>query len=254
MKNASRTPSDQFLKLIAKVRKRLRIIYIAATQREALDRLLQLGNIKGDVDPFSFSRTFPPIGTVPDFEKQLGSAATFSRPDVPQWSAEPMVGAFLAELALRMRAHNIVEVGSFVGWTSAHLALTLREVSEGRLHCIEYDGQFLEIARSNLGRLELDSKVEFHLGLSTDQRVLAKLPPQFDLVFIDASHGYEDTVREIEIYSGRLAPHGCLALHDSILFEGVRRAIAEVTDKFHVLTFATDDGCGLTVLRPRQLS
>jgi predicted O-methyltransferase YrrM len=251
--------STLITKLVAKLVNRLGIIYIAATQRNAQDKLLagmqlQLGDIKGDVDPFSFFRALPPAGTVPDFEKELGSGSAFSRPEIPSWSAEPMVGTFLGELAQRLRASTIVEVGSFVGWTSAHLALALRHLGAGKLHCIEIEAQFAEIAYANLARLGLASQVEFHRGLSTDQDVLAKLPAQFDLVFIDASHGYEDTVREIEIYSRRLSPNGYLALHDSIRWEGVRRAIAEAADRFHVLTFATDFGNGLTVMRPRQLS
>jgi len=58
-------------------------------------------------------------------------------------------------------------------------------------------------------------------------------------------------VREIDQYARRLAPGGCLALHDSIRWGGVRRAVREAADRFHTLTFATDDGNGLTVLRPR---
>ncbi len=165
-------------KLIEKLRNRLLIIYISVTQRNAQAGLHAYfpPRLKGNIDPFSFFRTLPPLGViVPDFKIQLGSAASFSRPDVPPWSAEPMVAVFLAELALRMRARSIVEVGSFLGWTSAHLALALHE-TRGRLHCVECDARFLEIARSNLVQRVFESQVEFHCGLSTDEQVLTKLP------------------------------------------------------------------------------
>ena len=189
---------------------------------------------------------------LPDFTAQLGPPGAFSPAGLPNWNSEPSVSAFLGELVLRLRAVTVVELGSFVGWTSAHLALALQATGAGRLHCVESNPEFNVVARRNLTRLNLAERVEFHPGFSLDPAVLAQLPASCDLVFIDTSHQYEDTVREIDLYARRLAPGGCLVLHDSIRWGGVRRAIREAADRFHTLTFATEEGNGLTVLRPRK--
>jgi len=212
----------------------------------------EIGDIRGDWHPLAFAGSLPSLTSpVPDFSARLGSREAFAPPGLPSWNSEPAVSAFLGELALRLRSGTIVELGSFVGWTSAHLALALQAMSSGRLHCVESDPQFIAVARRNLTRLGLADRVEFHPGLSLALEVLDGLPRTCDLVFIDTSHRYEDTVREIDQYARRLAPGGCLALHDSIRWGGVRRAVREAADRFHTLTFATDDGNGLTVLRPR---
>jgi predicted O-methyltransferase YrrM len=81
--------------------------------------------------------------------------------------------------------------------------------------------------------------------------VLAALPPQADLIFLDTSHAYPDTLEEVLAYAPRLAPGGCLVMHDSISIAGVRRSLEELPDRFRRLTFATERGNGVTVLQHR---
>jgi predicted O-methyltransferase YrrM len=86
-------------------------------------------------------------------------------------------------------------------------------------------------------------------GLSLDSKVLSILPTKIDLLFIDTSHEYKDTLDEITAYLPRLVPGGMIALHDSISQDGVRRAIFDRWPDFETLTFATEFGNGMTVLR-----
>lgn len=50
----------------------------------------------------------------------------------------------------------------------------------------------------------------------------------FDFVFIDSSHLYEDTKKEIVVWYKKIKENGILAGHDVISHDGVRRAIHEV--------------------------
>ena len=45
--------------------------------------------------------------------------------------------------------------------------------------------------------------------------VRAKLPAEVDVLFIDTSHEYEHTVRELEAYMPRVAPGGVALFHDT---------------------------------------
>jgi hypothetical protein len=86
------------------------------------------------------------------------------------------------------------------------------------------------------------------LGKSLGPAVVASLPNKIDSPFIDTSHTYRDTLDEILLYSSRVEEVGCMVLHDSVSFRSVRRAIAEMSGKFRVLTFATESSNGISVL------
>ncbi|HEV8073138.1 MAG TPA: class I SAM-dependent methyltransferase [Opitutaceae bacterium] len=255
-------PANSFAKrLRANLAERLRVIHLACTRRYLygdLAKILppvepEITDIRADLHPFAFARGFPDAQSAPpDFSTRLGSPAAFSPAGAPPWNTEPSVSAFLGELALHLRARTIVELGSFVGWTSAHFALALQQMGAGHVHCVESMPAYAEAASANLTRLGLAEWADFHVGLSTSTELIARLPAAWDLVFIDTSHQYEDTVREIALSSARLTPGGCIALHDSMRWGGVRRPILEAAANFHVLTFATELGNGLTVLRARQ--
>ena len=249
------------IRLVRNLAVRLRLLCIACGRRYVyhdLARLLppaapEISDICGDISPFAFARESPSsLDGLPDFSA-IGSAAAFTRPELPAWNSEPGVAEFLGELIIRRKMRLVVELGSFVGWTSAHLALALRHNnSAGRLHCVESVPDFVEVSRANLARLGLTDWVEFITGESLDASVLTRLPVAVDLVFLDTSHQYDATVKEIACYASRLTPHGCLVLHDSIRWGGVRRAVQEAAAAFRVFTFATEQGNGLTVLLKRS--
>jgi predicted O-methyltransferase YrrM len=142
----------------------------------------------------------------------------------------------------------VVELGCFVGWASPHPAMALQVNGHGKLYCVDCDQKNLDATVTNLKRLGLDGVANALLGKSTEERVVSGLPDKIDVLFVDTSHTYRDTIDEILLYSSRMAATGCMVLHDSISFPGVRRAIAEMSGKFRILTFATESGNGVSVL------
>jgi predicted O-methyltransferase YrrM len=243
---------------------RLRLLRIALTRRYLYNDLtamvkehgFELREVRANTHPLRFAA--PLLGgtaALPDFAGTLGPADKFALADTFAWNSEPTVSEFLGELVLRLGLRTVVELGCFVGWTSAHLALALQAGGPGgRLVCVDANARFLAAARSNLAQRGLADGVEFVHGYSLDDAVLASLPARADLVFIDTSHTYEPTRREIAAYTPRLSERGMIALHDSLQAHGVRRALLEQWDRFETLTFATEDGNGLTVLRPRPVN
>jgi len=237
---------------------RLRVLRTILTRRRIwpdLAAMIQINHfeirqIRANKTPLEFAAALSGTQTPAlDFAAILGPVNSFERLDTPKWASESGVSEFLGELVFRLRARAVVELGCFIGWTSAHLALGLREAGvNGKLWCVDGEARFLDIARANLNRLGLDQQVEFLCGHSTDDALLANLPTAIDVVFIDTGHDYQSTQREIATYAQRLKPGGYMVLHDSISHPGVRRAIEEVWDRFHSLTFATERSDGVTVL------
>jgi len=244
---------------------RLRLLRTALTRRFIWRDLtamvkahgFELRDIRANLQPLRFAAALfdSAVPPAPDFATTLGRGDDFALAGTYAWNSEPSVSEFLGELAFRLRAQTVVELGCYVGWTSAHLALGLQAAGNGGcLWCVDYDARFLAAARDNLARRGFTRDVFYHQGMSLDQATLAALPGNIDLLFIDTSHEYEPTMQELAAYVPRLSPRGMIALHDSISQNGVRRAVLDVCDRFDVLTFATEASNGVTVLRPRAAS
>ncbi len=170
------------------------------------------------------------------------------------WNTEPEVSLFLAELAFRIGARVIVETGSFVGYTSSHLACALAALDgERELFLIDCDRRFLNLARRNLEQLGLmTSCLQTICGSSQDPEVIAKLPPTFDFAFIDSDHSYSGVAKELRLMVPRLSSVGCIAVHDSVLWPGVRQAVNDLIATHDVFTFATSHSSGLSIIRKRR--
>lgn len=85
----------------------------------------------------------------------------------------------------------------------------------------------LPLPRAATSRLQLPGATTFVQGLSLDSAVLAALPQEIDLLYIDTSHEYQPTLDEIATYAPRLAPGGFILLHDTISQDGCRRALRD---------------------------
>lgn len=244
-------------RLLGNLRPRLRLLQIAFGKRFVWDDLSRLvlthgvlfGEVHANVHPLRFASWLSPKGPSPDFAV-IGPSSTFAPPNAPTWNSEPSVGAFLGELAYWMKPAVVVELGCYVGWTSAHLALGLKAVGGGgRLWCLDSHPTYLGLAQKNLARLDLGEAVTFLQGLSLAPEVEKMLPERIDLLFIDTTHEYEDTKKELALYGQRMAPNGLIVLHDSISHVGVRRVLLEVVSDYEIMTFGTEFGNGVTVLR-----
>lgn len=99
----------------------------------------------------------------------------------------------------------------------------------------------------------------FIQGDDCSPEVLAQLPAEVDVVFIDTSHSYEHTLRELNTYAPRVKHRGLIVLHDTELeapdgLPGeppypVKRAVTEWCAQ-HGLSWENRPACnGLGVIR-----
>ena len=241
---------------------RLRLLRTALTRRFIYDDIITMArdhgllyaDVRGNMGPLDLAGPILSAPTGPDFAARIEPMERFTPPGAPAiFNSEPSVARFLGQLVFHKQPANVIELGSFVGWTSAHLALALQaRGGTGRLYCVDYMQDYLELVRMNLRRHQLDACFTPVPGMSLDTAVLNALPPKADIIFLDTSHDYPATLEEVLVYAPRLAPDGCLVLHDSIGLPGVRRSLEELPDRFHRHTFATERGNGVTVLLNRS--
>lgn len=63
----------------------------------------------------------------------------------------------------------------------------------------------------------------FICGDGHSQQVLDALPDEVDIVFLDTNHVYQQTIKELEIYSKKVRPGGRIYLHDAAIEDTANR-------------------------------
>ena len=130
-----------------------------------------------------------------------------------QMISGPVQGKFLEFISLMLRPANILEIGTFTGFSAICLAKGLKE--NGQLHTIELREEEAGTARKNISLAGMDQKIRVHVGDA--KQVIAKLDYIWDLVFIDADKtGY---IEYYEMVLPRLHTNGVI-IADNVLFHG----------------------------------
>ena len=112
-----------------------------------------------------------------------------------------------------MQPENVLEIGTFVGFSAICLAKGLKE--GGKVHTIDISEKEAETARANFSRSNEGDRIILHVGNAL--AIIPTLEKQWDLVFIDA-----DKANYIEYYKlvlPRLKKGGVI-LADNVLFHG----------------------------------
>lgn len=136
-------------------------------------------------------------------------------PDHKGMQIGPEQGAFTTLLTRICGAREIVEIGTFTGYSSICFARGLPD--DGRLLALDVSDEWTSVARRYWERAGVADKITLRLGPALDS--LRELPrePRFDLAFLDADkEGYVDYWEELV---PRVRPGG-LILADNTLSHG----------------------------------
>lgn len=130
----------------------------------------------------------------------------------------PEQGQFMALLVELMGARNIIEIGTFTGYSALCMALAMPD--DGRLICCDISDEWTAIARRFWQEAGIEDRIR--LRLAPAQATLQQLIEQgetgrFDLVFIDADK--ENYLVYYELCLQLLRPGGLL-LADNTLWGG----------------------------------
>jgi predicted O-methyltransferase YrrM len=107
----------------------------------------------------------------------------------------PVRGRILTDLVRRHRPRRVLEVGTFIGYSTILMGRELDGDSE--IVTIEIDRREAEEARENIRRAEIKPRVRVLIGDAL--RIIPGLEGGFDLVFLDAAKGqYLDYLRLVE--------------------------------------------------------
>jgi caffeoyl-CoA O-methyltransferase len=107
---------------------------------------------------------------------------TCRRMEFPQMVVGPLEGAFLKMMAQMVQAKQVLEVGTFTGYSALCFAEALPD--EGRVITCDIDEQSVALAKTYWAKSPYGGKIEVRLGPAIE--TLDTLSGPFDLIFVDA--------------------------------------------------------------------
>ncbi|HRY98333.1 MAG TPA: O-methyltransferase [Bacteroidales bacterium] len=138
---------------------------------------------------------------------------TWLKTAYPNMLSSPLQGGLLRMISRMLRPRNVVEIGTFTGYSSLCLALGLAE--GGQVHTIERNSELEAMIRDHLEGYGLGEQIILHLGEALD--VIPRLPLPFDLAFIDGDK--PEYTAYYEALVPRMRPGGII-LADNVLWGG----------------------------------
>ncbi len=152
--------------------------------------------------------SFTPDSILKDIER-----ATHLETLSPRMLSGALQGSFLALISKMLAPKNILEIGTFTGYSAICLAQGLH--SNGKLITIEYNPENALIAKRFFDASPLKKKI--HLLTGDAKTIIPNLQESFDLIFIDADKDGYDTYFDLVIEKCHT---GSIILADNVLWDG----------------------------------
>ena len=99
----------------------------------------------------------------------------------PRMISGHLQGKILRMLCTMIKPTQILEIGTFTGYSAICLAQGMPE--SGHLHTIEINDEIADIPLKYFEKFNLSNKITLHIGDAKE--IIPKLPGPFDLVFMD---------------------------------------------------------------------
>lgn len=152
--------------------------------------------------------------TTPESKALKGlNRETHVKVPLPQMLSGHLQGAVLQMLSQMLKPGNILEIGTYTGYSAICLAQGLQE--GGVLHTIDINEELEDLCFRYFCEAGLEGKIKQHIGEAAV--IIPSLTETFELVFIDAdkqNYGlYYDLVFD-------KVPVGGIILADNVLYEG----------------------------------
>jgi caffeoyl-CoA O-methyltransferase len=155
------------------------------------------------------------VETDPILAQGLTDAAAAGLPQI-QVSANQ--GRLLYLLTKISGARRVLEIGTLGGYSTTWLARALPEA--GSVTTLELDPKHAEVARKNIDRAGIGSRVKIEVGpaATTMQRFIEQRVEPFELIFIDADKTGYETYLDLSL---KLSRAGTVIIADNLIRDGL---------------------------------
>lgn len=148
----------------------------------------------------------------PELLQQL-SRETFQKILQPRMLSGHYQGRLLSIISKLVNPKNILEIGTYTGYSALCLAEGMQ--SDGELHTIDINEELVDFQRKYFNKSNFGNQIFQHLGDALD--IIPKLDKTFDLIFMDADK--ENYPQYFNIIIDKLNTGGII-LSDNVLWSG----------------------------------
>ena len=138
---------------------------------------------------------------------------TYQKILLPRMLSGHFQGRVLSMLAKLIRPVNILEIGTYTGYSALCLCEGIQE--NGQLHTIDIKEELVDFQRKHFDKSPWGKQIVQHLGEAT--AIIPNLDLKFDLVFIDADK--ENYLNYFELIVPKMNKGGII-LSDNVLWSG----------------------------------
>ncbi len=148
----------------------------------------------------------------PELLKRLDRETNLTVP-YPNMLTGHVQGRFLSFISKMVRPRNILEIGTYTGYSAICLAEGL--APGGHLHTIDSNEEVRDIALKYFQEAGLDDRITRHQANALE--IIPQLETKFDLIFLDADK--ENYPEYLSLCKHKLEPEGLL-MADNTLWSG----------------------------------
>lgn len=138
---------------------------------------------------------------------------TWQKVLVPRMLSGHLQGRILSMISKLIQPKNILEIGTYTGYSALCLAEGIRK--DGELHTIDINEELFDFQRKYFDESPFGNQIHQHLGNALE--IIPQLDTRFDLVFIDADKS--NYPNYLEIILPKLKS-GSVILSDNVLWSG----------------------------------
>jgi caffeoyl-CoA O-methyltransferase len=138
---------------------------------------------------------------------------TYQKVLLPRMLSGHFQGRVLSMLSKLIRPVNILEIGTYTGYSALCLCEGMQE--NGILHTIDIKEELVDFQRKHFDKSPWGNQIVQHLGEALD--IIPTLELKFDLVFIDADK--ENYINYFELIVPKMNKGGII-LSDNVLWSG----------------------------------
>jgi predicted O-methyltransferase YrrM len=138
---------------------------------------------------------------------------TYQKILLPRMLSGHFQGRVLSMLSKLIRPVNILEIGTYTGYSALCLCEGMQE--GGQLHTIDIKEELVDFQRKHFDKSPWGKQIVQHLGEAVD--IIPTLEMKFDLVFIDADK--ENYLNYFELILPKMNKGGII-LSDNVLWSG----------------------------------
>jgi predicted O-methyltransferase YrrM len=138
---------------------------------------------------------------------------TYQKILLPRMLSGHFQGRVLSMLSKLIRPVNILEIGTYTGYSALCLCEGMQD--EGQLHTIDIKEELIDFQRKHFDKSPWGKQIVQHLGEAID--IIPSLDLKFDLIFIDADK--ENYINYFEMIVPKMNKGGII-LSDNVLWSG----------------------------------